>query len=641
MKTPSKILLLSVLMSLIPFIGNTQDITTGLVLHYEFENTSGDVIDAAGSHNGTNHGCTRGIAGKIGNAINLDGSDYVEVNSHSDITNYSEFTLTAWIYRTDITNHQTIISKVNPDRDFQMKLNNSFLQAQYLRGSTHYSCHSVSQALTSQWVHLAVTWKNNEWNIYFNGVLEKTCSMSNTPPWAGGTMQIGAMDGGEEFYGSIDEVRVYNRELSSADITALYNYDGTSTTLPALSVGDVNVNEGAGTATFTITSSEASSQTVSGSYATSNGTAIAGSDYTAKSGTFTILAGQTSTTVDVAILEDSSEEQDEKFSLTISNPTNAILSDAIGDCTILDNDVAGGIDCSSTITNFPYSEGFESSSNTWTQASGDDGDWTRKSGSTGSSSTGPSGAQEGDYYYYTEASTSGIGYPNKTAILESPCFDLSGKSSASFSFYYHMYGSAMGTLALEASTNGTSWVSIWSLSGDQGDIWEEATVDLSSYLGDIVKLRFHGTTGSSYRSDMSVDNVSLTTGSTNPGTSLWTAAGQDIYYNTGKVGIGTTTPDEALTVAGNIHAEEVVVETNIPAPDYVFEEDYKLRSVNELESFIKQHNHLPDIPSAKEMEEKGVRLSDMNLMLLKRIEELTLYVIEQEKRLKEMESANK
>lgn len=121
--------------------------------------------------------------------------------------------------------------------------------------------------------------------------------------------------------------------------------------------------------------------------------------------------------------------------------------------------------------------------------------------------------------------------------------------------------------------------------------------------------------------------------------SVWDehANGQDIYFNSGKVGIGTSTPDEALTVAGKIHAEEVVVETNVPAPDYVFEDDYQLRPIFELEKYIEKNSHLPDIPSAKEMEKNGISLSSMNLMLLKRIEELTLYIIEQEKRITDME----
>ena len=92
-----------------------------------------------------------------------------------------------------------------------------------------------------------------------------------------------------------------------------------------------------------------------------------------------------------------------------------------------------------------------------------------------------------------------------------------------------------------------------------------------------------------------------------------------------------------LTVKGNIHAEEVKIDLNIPAPDYVFKSDYKLRSIEEVESFIKEHSHLPEIPSAKEFAKNGVMQAEMDMNLLKKIEELTLYTIEQEKKIKALE----
>jgi hypothetical protein len=99
----------------------------------------------------------------------------------------------------------------------------------------------------------------------------------------------------------------------------------------------------------------------------------------------------------------------------------------------------------------------------------------------------------------------------------------------------------------------------------------------------------------------------------------------------GALGIGTTTPDEALTVKGKIHTNEVRVDLNSPieqGPDYVFEPTYNLLPLSEVESYIKANKHLPEVPSAKQMEEEGLNLKEMNLLLLKKVEELTLYVIE-------------
>jgi hypothetical protein len=105
-------------------------------------------------------------------------------------------------------------------------------------------------------------------------------------------------------------------------------------------------------------------------------------------------------------------------------------------------------------------------------------------------------------------------------------------------------------------------------------------------------------------------------------------------HTSGKVGIGTTEPDEALTVKGKIHTSEVRVDLqpNV-APDYVFEKDYNLLPLSKLESYIKTNKHLPEVPSAKEMEANGMNLKEMNLILLKKVEELTLHLIDQNKKL--------
>ena len=102
----------------------------------------------------------------------------------------------------------------------------------------------------------------------------------------------------------------------------------------------------------------------------------------------------------------------------------------------------------------------------------------------------------------------------------------------------------------------------------------------------------------------------------------------------GNIGIGTKNPDMKLTVKGNIHAEEVKIDLNVPAPDYVFKDSYQLRSLEELENFIKDNSHLPEIPSAKDFKQNGIMQAEMDINLLKKIEELTLYTIQQEKKIK-------
>ncbi|WP_271784470.1 M14 family zinc carboxypeptidase [Aquimarina algiphila] len=157
------------------------------------------------------------------------------------------------------------------------------------------------------------------------------------------------------------------------------------------------------------------------------------------------------------------------------------------------------------ISNFPYNESFETGIGVWINETGDGIDWIRDSGGTPSSSTGPSAAQDGSFYLYTEASGNSN---NKIALFTSPCIDLASLSGVSLEFGYHMYGSNMGSMEVLASTDdGVNYTSIWTKSGDAGNTWNQASVDLSVYAGSVIKLQFKGTTGSSFRSDMAIDNL--------------------------------------------------------------------------------------------------------------------------------------
>jgi hypothetical protein len=104
----------------------------------------------------------------------------------------------------------------------------------------------------------------------------------------------------------------------------------------------------------------------------------------------------------------------------------------------------------------------------------------------------------------------------------------------------------------------------------------------------------------------------------------------------GYVGIGTATPQSMLAVNGTITAKEVNV-TLTGWSDFVFEDNYNLLSLSHVESYIKENKHLPDIPSAKEVEKEGLSMAEMMKKQMQKIEELTLYVIEQNKRIESLE----
>ncbi|MDY6905999.1 MAG: M6 family metalloprotease domain-containing protein [Thermodesulfobacteriota bacterium] len=155
----------------------------------------------------------------------------------------------------------------------------------------------------------------------------------------------------------------------------------------------------------------------------------------------------------------------------------------------------------------PYNESFEADIGEWTQSTDDDFDWTRDAGGTPSASTGPSAAQNGSFYIYTESSSPN--YPDKRASVEN-VFDLRTATAPMLSFYYHMYGATLGTLSITATTDQSRWTSLFSKTGNQGNSWYNATCDLSRFAGQVVKISITGTTGSSYYSDMAIDMLSIT-----------------------------------------------------------------------------------------------------------------------------------
>lgn len=113
---------------------------------------------------------------------------------------------------------------------------------------------------------------------------------------------------------------------------------------------------------------------------------------------------------------------------------------------------------------------------------------------------------------------------------------------------------------------------------------------------------------------------------------------KDLYINPfgGNVGIGTENPTFKLSVNGAIRSKEIIVEAS-PWPDYVFENDYTLQSLPDIEKFIQQYKRLPNIPSSLEMEIQGQAVGEIQRKMMEKIEELTLYIIELNKRIDHLE----
>lgn len=211
------------------------------------------------------------------------------------------------------------------------------------------------------------------------------------------------------------------------------------------------------------------------------------------------------------------------------------------------------VQCNFDVVNtFPYSEDFEGGLGLLSQSSSDDGDWLLNTGGTPSGGTGPSsGNGPGGQYLYVEASTSGttaggVG-SNANVILNSGCIDLSNYYDAQLEFDFHMYGAQMGTLSVEISEDGgITWQNppAFTQSGQvqtsNGAAWSNQVVDLSGITSDIIRFRFNATTGSTFRSDIAIDNIMITATEVCTVTTTWDAGSWDN---------GTPTPNVQAIIA--------------------------------------------------------------------------------------------
>ncbi|MEO5569931.1 MAG: S8 family serine peptidase [Bacteroidia bacterium] len=172
----------------------------------------------------------------------------------------------------------------------------------------------------------------------------------------------------------------------------------------------------------------------------------------------------------------------------------------------------------------------------------DDIDFRVNEGATPSLNTGPdvdhtSGTATGNYIYLEPS----IGCTGRSANLISPCIDLTASVAPQMIFWYHMYGAAMGTLAVDIYNNGT-WTNnvILPIAGDQGNLWHLGVVNLAPYIGDVINVRFRGVTGNNFTSDLALDDINILETNAPPVVQF------NVNFNTGCVGKTFTFNDQSL-----------------------------------------------------------------------------------------------
>jgi hypothetical protein len=157
--------------------------------------------------------------------------------------------------------------------------------------------------------------------------------------------------------------------------------------------------------------------------------------------------------------------------------------------------------CSTYYSAFPWTSSLEANFGIFERVNGYQTNWVRRSGATANPNTGPDQAYNGSQYAFINS-----GNTQRTAVLQSKdCLNLLAVNNPVFEFYYHLFGAQMGTLHVEISTNnGTTWTTVWSLSGNQGNQWQKASINLQPYNNGATRIRLRGVAISN-TSDMAVD----------------------------------------------------------------------------------------------------------------------------------------
>jgi hypothetical protein len=467
---------------------------TDYVAYWKFD---GDATDETGTNNGALGGNPQFVPSVNGQALEFDGAgDAVIVpDSVSLSPTGTGLTLTAWVYCNGPTDTDDRIIHKNSAWSLQMGPPCDVLMGMY-HGGFSETASPVSCNL-NEWCFITGVYNGANMSTYKDGVFITSAAKTGNMADSAVDLYIGVDEDGSSgaFSGSIDDVMVYDRALSEAEIQAVYSIfptdcggaDTSCGTFPACS--NCNFQDG-----------------------------CSGTDYL----DYYCSGASCSFTTDSCT----------DCSCTCGDYG---LGSEVGYCTDgKDNDCGGGTDCGdvdcvgdpscAALTTILFDD-FETDFIVpgWY----DDGivfAWARDSAGTSSSSTGPCGGISScatpagalnsagvntTWYIYVETSSgSCYGVGNTSIVYQSPAINFNAYTGEEIVWWSNMYGANIGTLSLQEDTSG-SWVELWTLSGNQGAAWFKTTVDLSGLTG-TGNLRFHYTCGGGFAGDVAIDEINIT-----------------------------------------------------------------------------------------------------------------------------------
>ncbi len=202
------------------------ELATDYIAFYPFNGNAND--ESINKNDGIVNGATLTTDRKdqSNSAYYFDGSSDISIPNVHFFDQLDTFCISLWAYPTELNiQHNTIISKVNPNRHFLIKIvkDTRKLEAHFAHGADYYQCFSTNPIELNKWIHIVYQWTGSKWQLYRDGNFVKEVDYNGIVPLTSNTkMNIGSMEGAYNFTGKIDDIRIYNRTLTAEEIKYLF-----------------------------------------------------------------------------------------------------------------------------------------------------------------------------------------------------------------------------------------------------------------------------------------------------------------------------------------------------------------------------------------------------------------------------------